>query len=304
MERSKLYSINYRLKKRLKDCLESLEDFDYEDAEFEYKILVYKILSILWTLRNTVFRIKSEPTRKYLKKAAWAVLRANPKLLRDYKEIVLNIDKSACVVIKEIKGKKVEIDNISTYIDKDASNNMTFTDAVTGTKTLADLAAGASTFLDLTDTPSSYTGQAGKFARVKSTEDGLEFATVTAAAKATLVINEDETSVTGTTESLFPYDKSCIFVKDSTIFNVTSLDVILKMKVSTAGYTATIKLYIDDEVTPKVTFTSTSTTYEIKTASIDVSGYADGEHKLVVKGYTNAAGVSVDLEFYHCMGVV
>ncbi len=34
---------------------------------------------------------------------------------------------------------------------------------------------GASTFLDLTDSPASYAGQAGKVAAVKSAEDGLEF---------------------------------------------------------------------------------------------------------------------------------
>lgn len=34
---------------------------------------------------------------------------------------------------------------------------------------------GASTFLDLTDTPSSYSGQAGKIVKVNSSEDGLEF---------------------------------------------------------------------------------------------------------------------------------
>jgi hypothetical protein len=37
---------------------------------------------------------------------------------------------------------------------------------------------GASAFTDLTDVPASYTGQAGKFPKVKSTEDGLEFATL------------------------------------------------------------------------------------------------------------------------------
>jgi hypothetical protein len=34
---------------------------------------------------------------------------------------------------------------------------------------------GTSTFIGLTDTPSTYSGQAGKFAKVKATEDGLEF---------------------------------------------------------------------------------------------------------------------------------
>lgn len=36
--------------------------------------------------------------------------------------------------------------------------------------------SGTTTFLDLTDTPASYSGQAGQFVRVKGTEDGLEFA--------------------------------------------------------------------------------------------------------------------------------
>jgi hypothetical protein len=37
---------------------------------------------------------------------------------------------------------------------------------------------GSTSFITLTDTPSSYSGQAGKFPKVKATEDGLEFATV------------------------------------------------------------------------------------------------------------------------------
>ena len=38
---------------------------------------------------------------------------------------------------------------------------------------------GASNFLELTDTPSSYSGQSGKFVKVNSTSNGLEFATST-----------------------------------------------------------------------------------------------------------------------------
>jgi hypothetical protein len=36
-------------------------------------------------------------------------------------------------------------------------------------------AGGASTFLELTDTPAAYTGQGGKFVAVKSDASGLEF---------------------------------------------------------------------------------------------------------------------------------
>lgn len=43
-----------------------------------------------------------------------------------------------------------------------------------------EIVAGAvSTFLNLSDVPNDYTGQAGKFLRVKGAENGLEFATVT-----------------------------------------------------------------------------------------------------------------------------
>lgn len=41
-----------------------------------------------------------------------------------------------------IRVPRLEIDNATTYIDKDGSNNMTFTDAVSGTQTLAQLLAG------------------------------------------------------------------------------------------------------------------------------------------------------------------
>jgi hypothetical protein len=37
---------------------------------------------------------------------------------------------------------RLELDDDATYLDKDASDNLTLTDVVTGTKTLADLAAG------------------------------------------------------------------------------------------------------------------------------------------------------------------
>ena len=41
-----------------------------------------------------------------------------------------------------VRVPRLEVDDATTYIDKDGSNNMTLTDAVTGTKTLAELAAG------------------------------------------------------------------------------------------------------------------------------------------------------------------
>ena len=46
------------------------------------------------------------------------------------------------------------------------------------TKLNGDLSGGTTTFLGLTDTPNSYSGQAGKVVSVKSAEDGLEFKVV------------------------------------------------------------------------------------------------------------------------------
>ncbi len=42
----------------------------------------------------------------------------------------------------------------------------------------ASVSSGATAFTGLSDVPSSYSGQAGKFPKVKSTEDGLEFASI------------------------------------------------------------------------------------------------------------------------------
>jgi hypothetical protein len=44
---------------------------------------------------------------------------------------------------------------------------------------LTNLLVGATAFTDLTDAPASYTGQSGKYAKVKSDESGLEFGSIT-----------------------------------------------------------------------------------------------------------------------------
>lgn len=49
-----------------------------------------------------------------------------------------------------VRGSRIEVDNNTTHIDKDGSNNMTFTDAVHGTKTLSEM--GSPTMVDVSDT--------------------------------------------------------------------------------------------------------------------------------------------------------
>lgn len=55
----------------------------------------------------------------------------------------------------------------SKWTHKDANSNP-----------IINSVGGASTFISLTDAPSSYTGEALKVARVKADETGLEFATI------------------------------------------------------------------------------------------------------------------------------
>ena len=68
----------------------------------------------------------------------------------------------------------------------DATHVGTFTvDAqgrITAASSTAITGGGATAFTDLTDVPSSYTGEAGKFVQVKATEDGLQFTTASATA--------------------------------------------------------------------------------------------------------------------------
>lgn len=57
---------------------------------------------------------------------------------------------------------------------------------------------GVSTFIELSDVPNSYSGQAGKYLRVKVGEDGLEFVTISASGLTVLstasTINDSNTA--------------------------------------------------------------------------------------------------------------
>jgi len=124
---------------------------------------------------------------------------------------------------------------------------------------------------------------------------------VAAVAKTTLAIDETEVYVTGTSESLFtPLDKTFDFIKSTAHLDLESLMVLLQMKVT--GGTGTIKIYMDAEVSPRLTFTTTSTAYEVKEGSVDVSGLPAGLHTLTIRGYTNLSGQSVYLRLYHVLG--
>jgi len=77
-----------------------------------------------------------------------------------------------------VRATRFEINDANSYLDEDASHNITITDAVTGTKTLAQLAAGITTFVGLADTPANFTGASLQYARVNVGETAIEFATI------------------------------------------------------------------------------------------------------------------------------
>jgi len=118
----------------------------------------------------------------------------------------------------------------------------------------------------------------------------------------TLGINEAESYVTGTTEStLTNADKSLDFVKDYKTCNLVKLRVLGQIKVT--GGTGTISFYIDGETSPRLTWTTTSTSYEIVNGVIEIRDLGEGLHTLYVKA-KNSTTETTYLRFYHCIGVI
>lgn len=70
-----------------------------------------------------------------------------------------------------------------------------------GNRSWIEMAAGgSSTFLDLTDTPADYTGQAGKIVLVNGTEDALEFGSVSGGDMLKAVYDTDDNGIVDNSE--------------------------------------------------------------------------------------------------------
>ena len=95
-------------------------------------------------------------------------------------------------IIKEVPNQETAVetrDKLETLVD-DERLDWTAIKGIDDYKEISKLArqpkttnnkyygGGARAFTNLLDTPQSYTGQAGKFPKVKSTEDGLEFGSI------------------------------------------------------------------------------------------------------------------------------
>ena len=82
----------------------------------------------------------------------------------------ITMDTTSTVLSDNIAAKGLEY-------NADYSANWTDHSLITKKWVIDNFSAGASTFVAMTDTPTSYTGFGGYFVRVKSTADGLEFVT-------------------------------------------------------------------------------------------------------------------------------
>lgn len=132
---------------------------------------------------------------------------------------------------------------------------------------------GASAFTDLTDVPASYTGQAGKFPKVKATEDGLEFASVAGGG----LVRETIFTFAGDLEvGSNPFKIYNKFGSSQTISQV-----FLSIATAPAGANVVVDIhkngttiFTNQSNRPAITDGNT----EGYTTTIDVSTWADGEY--------------------------
>lgn len=103
----------------------------------------------------------------------------------------------------------------------------------------------------------------------------------------TYVGAEEEQSVTGTTEAEII---TTGWTKKAGVQPTSKIRILASMKVEGVGETATLNVYLNAEPTPRLTLTSTSETYELKTGEFDVSALADGKHQIKVKAKASVAG--------------
>ena len=91
------------------------------------------------------------------------------------------------------------------------------------------------------------------------------------------------------------------FTKVPGRFVPTKMRFVGSLKVDGSGNTGYLKIYLDDEVSARLTLSTTSNVYELIDGEIDISDLTVGRHKIAIKLYSSDAGVKVynDLtEFY------
>lgn len=127
-------------------------------------------------------------------------------------------------------------------------------------------------------------------------------AKATAALKTALYVgDETEVEVSGITET---QKKDFAIVKSAAMgIDINTLKIIARIKTNDASYQATLNVYHDGGGVADLTLTSVATTYEEKSGSIDISGWAEGRHTIEVKLVSaDAAGIAYN-ELFEAYGV-
>ena len=97
------------------------------------------------------------------------------------------------------------------------------------------------------------------------------------AGKALIAADSTEVTVTGTTATQV---KDVDFIKNTNTLNVQTLTIAVRIKTDNAGTTGTVRIRHDGGGTDDLTLTTTSTTYEVKTGTINASGFSADRHTL------------------------
>jgi hypothetical protein len=97
--------------------------------------------------------------------------------------------------------------------------------------------------------------------------------------KALLGADSTEVTITGTTATQV---KDVDFIKNTATLNVATLTIAARIKTSNAGTTGSLRVRLNGAVSDSLVLTTTSTSYEIKTGTIDTSGLTVGRHTLEI----------------------
>jgi len=92
--------------------------------------------------------------------------------------------------------------------------------------------------------------------------------------------DETEVSVVGTTETAV---KELGFPKSAGKFEPTDVRFLATLKSSSDSIPAIMNIYIDEELSPRASFSTTATSYQIESTEFDISDLAAGKHSLTVK---------------------
>lgn len=105
----------------------------------------------------------------------------------------------------------------------------------------------------------------------------------------TPILHDD--TVVSTTNTDYTTVKSAYFPKLANLFDYSSLAVSFEIASSSDGTTIYLGVFIDGEATPRIEFSTDTTTGQHKTGTIDISDLSDGLHLVEVKLKTTNSSV-------------